>query len=233
MTKTLTVSTSAKTTPQLSRSGKSALAVSGALSLLLVIFLLAPDSAQAIVRVKVAPEVGRHVFQLDLGGTGAIEDFAGDAGFAWSAGWAYHADNTLGLGVTVGRNLSESNIPITADKDADFSYKYATATVQVRAPTRSSFIPHLQAGFGLYSLNIEERKISNTTAIIPLARVDDTRFGMFFGAGLDYLVNSHVSLGVIGNYHYISVNQNIPQTQGLGDWYNTWDVKGVLTFYTH
>jgi len=185
--------------------------------------------AEAIVRVKVAPEVGRQVFQLDLGGTGSFEDFAGDAGLAWSAGWTYHADNALGFGVTVGRNLSESNIPTGAGTILDFSYNYITATAQVRAPTRSAFIPHLQAGFGYYKLNIDETDFDTN---IRVASVRDGNFGMFFGLGVDYLIAPHVSLGVIGNYHFISLDQNRIQTQGLGDWYDTWDIKGVLSFYT-
>jgi len=177
----------------------------------------------------VAPEVGRQVFQLDLGGTGSFEDFAGDAGFSWSAGWTYHADNTLGFGVTIGRNLSESDVFTRAGTTLDFNYSYVTATAHVRAPTRSAFIPHLQAGFGYYNLNIDETDFATN---ILLTSIDDGNFGMFFGVGIDYLIAPHLSLGVIGNYHFISLDQNRDQTQGLGDWYDTWDIKAVISVYT-
>ncbi len=203
--------------------------VLGATALILSIVFLTPKTSDAIVRVKVAPEVGRHVFQLDAGGTGSFEDFAGDQGFSWSAGWTYHADNVLGLGVTVGNNAPESDVFTSVGTLLDFQYTYVTATVHVRAPTRSAFIPHLQAGFGYYNLNIDE---FDRLTRVQLLSIDDNKFGMFFGFGLDYLIAPHLSIGAIANYHFVSLDQNIPQTQGLGEWYNTWDIKAVLSIYT-
>jgi len=178
----------------------------------------------------VAPEVGRQVFQLDLGGTGSFEDFAGDAGFSWSAGWTYHADNTLGFGVTVGHNTPEVNTIGNEAKTNKLAmdFTYVTATVHVRAPTRSSFIPHLQAGFGYYNLDAELTTLSGKY----LDSSNDDDFGMFFGLGMDYLVAPHLSLGIIGNYHFVSVRQSSPISPGVGDWYDTWDIKAVISVYT-
>jgi Outer membrane protein beta-barrel domain len=204
----------------------SATALIGFSALILSIVFLTPKSAHSIVRVQVAPEVGRHVFQLDLGGTGSFEELAGDKGLSWSAGWTYHADNTLGLGVTVGKNKPESSVLTSAPSFLDYDYTYVTATIHVRAPTRSAFIPHLQAGFGKYYLNVGEFDILTNSQLFS-AEVDD--FGMFFGFGIDYLVAPSLSVGFVGNYHFISIGNN---NLGLGEWYDTWDLKAVVSFYT-
>ncbi len=197
-------------------------------ALALITLIATPSQTQAIVRVNVAPEVGRYMLQLDLGRTGALEDNSGDKGFAWSAGWSYHADNTLGFGITIGSNPAESNVSLSNGYSLDFKYDYLTATVHVRTPTRSAFFPHLQAGFGYYKLTIDEF-LPNTSS--PAVSVNNEEFGMFFGIGVDYLIVSNLSIGIIGNFHYISLDQSLEQTQGLGDWYDTWDVKGVITLY--
>ena len=200
--------------------------ISASLALAITAALLTPTSTHAITRVKVAPEVGRHIFQLDLGTSGSIEEDAADIGFAWSAAWTYHADNSLGLGITVGRNKPESNFSAINSTFLDYDFSYVAATIHVRAPTRGAFIPRLQAGFGKYSLNINQFDRATSSKLVSVD-VDD--FGMFYGFGVDYLIAPHLSLGVVANYHFISVNDS---DIGVGEWYDTWDLKAVITIYT-
>ena len=106
----------------------------------------------------------------------------------------------------------------------------------MRAPTRGGFVPRVQAGFGYYDFKFEMK--DNTNDLL-LDSYSDGRFGMFFGGGLDYLVAENLSVGVVGNYHFISLNQPNPTNTevtlitGLGDWYDTWDIKAVVSLYTH
>ncbi|HSH00077.1 MAG TPA: hypothetical protein VLB27_08505, partial [candidate division Zixibacteria bacterium] len=117
-----------------------------------VITLSAAESARAIRRVAPVPEVGRHVFQAELGFSGSLEEVHGGGKEAWSLGWTYHADKIFGLGLAVGGNSPEDFPGILAinfvEHAGDFTseFTYLTGTAHVRAPTRAGWIPRLQAG---------------------------------------------------------------------------------------
>jgi len=177
--------------------------------------VLYPQTADAIVRVAPLPEVGRHLAQGSVGIAGSSEDDADGTGLAWSALYSYHGNNPFGLAVAVGHNEPE-----------DFSgfnnkFTYFVAGFDIRTPTRSGFLPFIQALFGTYQIDFRS----------PGARIEKNVFGMLFGGGVDYLVTKRVGVGIVGNLHYVSLDDEIKDAQPLGDWFDTWDIKGVVTIY--
>ncbi len=202
----------------------------------LTLALALSSGAHGIVRVRSAPEVGRHVFEASFGISGSLEEAAGGDDIAWSLGWSYHANNSLGIGITVGSNKPESfegrlrprfvatEIPGIIEN----KFQYVTANIHVRAPTRGGLVPHLQAGFGYYQIDFEFRPRDPNDFS---ERVDQGEFGMHYGVGLDYLITESLALGVIGNYHLISVDDRFDVTGVLGDWFDTWDLKASVSIY--
>ncbi|MFQ5606715.1 MAG: outer membrane protein [Candidatus Zixiibacteriota bacterium] len=191
--------------------------------------------AEGIVRVQAPPEVGIHVFEANLGLSGSLEEAAAGEDISWSAGWSYHANNTLGFGVMLGSNRPEEfdgtlfDGPTVTPGTFENKFEYITANVHVRAPTRSGFVPRLQAGFGYYQIDFEFRPLSPGGFS---ERVDQGEFGMSYGVGVDYLLGSSLAVGVIGNYHLISVDDRFAITGVLGDWYDSWDLKAVISVYS-
>ncbi len=193
-------------------------------------------SANAIVRVSAPPDVGTHVFNADLGISGSLEEVTGGEDLAWSLGWTYHANNSLGIGLSAGSNRPESfagslfSQGSRTDGFFENKFEFVTANIHVRAPTRAGFIPHLQAGFGIYQIDF------NFTPLTPgefSQKVEQSEFGMHYGVGLDYLVSKNIAVGVIGNYHLISMDRSFVITDVLGDWHKSWDIRAGFSFYTH
>lgn len=205
-----------------------------ALSMVIILSPLGANQSWGITRVKSAPEVGRHVLQLDLGMSGAFEELTEGGKLAWSVGWSYHADRSLGIGLTVGQNKPEELVFANNTMLAT-QFTYLAATVNVRSPSRAGLIPMARAGFGYYDTKFEA--ISSLTGM-TLDSESEGRFGMFFGLGLDYLLTDNISLGIVGDYHFISLEgpqiytEQPPLTSGLGAWYDTWDIKAVVSFYS-
>lgn len=200
----------------------------------LAITFTAAEPANAIRRVAPVPEVGRHVFQAELGFSGSLEDVSGGGEEAWSVGWTYHADKVFGLGITAGGNSPEDFAGLLAINFVEYpgnftsKFTYLTGTAHVRAPTRAGWIPRLQAGFGLYRTEFKFTEIGGSLRLED----EDDRFGMFFGGGVDYLVSENLSLGIVGNYHFTSVDDRSPLSAPLDEWFQTWDIKAVVSFYT-
>ncbi|MCH7878638.1 MAG: outer membrane beta-barrel protein [candidate division Zixibacteria bacterium] len=206
------------------------------LSAALILALSLTSSAQSIVRVKSPPEVGRHVFEGSLGISGSLEEAAAGGDVAWSFGWSYHANNSLGIGISIGANSPENFEGRLKPLGVNFEipgvfenkFQYLTANIHVRAPTRVGLVPHLQAGFGYYQIDFEFRPVDPNDFS---ERVEQGEFGMHYGVGLDYLISNSLAIGVIGNYHLISMDDDFDITAVLGDWYDTWDLKASISFY--
>ena len=135
-----------------------------------------------------------------MGISGSLEEAAAGGDVAWSFGWSYHANNSLGIGITIGANKPENFQ--TASGRFENKFQYLTANVHVRAPTRVGLVPHLQAGFGYYQIDFEFRP-TNPAEISE--RVEQGDFGMHYRVGLDYRISKSLATGVIGNYHLISL----------------------------
>lgn len=173
------------------------------------------ERAEAIERVAPTPEVGTHLIQGAFGIAGSSEDFAEGTGVAWSALYSYHANNPFGPAVAIGQNEPEDFDGINN------KFTYFVAGFDIHSPTRSGFVPFLQALFGIYKIDFSS----------PSARIETNQFGMLFGGGVDFLVTDRVGVGVVGNLQYVSLDDEIQAMQSLGDWFNTWDIKGVVTLY--
>lgn len=194
--------------------------------------LLMAESAEAITRVRPVAEVGKHIFQIEGGVAGSFEELSGGESSAWALGWSYHADRSLGIGISIGRNKPENEV-FKFDTFTG-SFDYVTVDIHVRAPNRSAFVPRVLAGFGYYNIELVRFQIPENR----LLTFDEGQFGMRFGAGLDVLAGDQFSIGVVATYHYISLDQpdfftEASAVDGLGNWYDTWDIKAVVSFYTH
>lgn len=212
------------------RKSSLSLAIAGAVACTLT--LLGSSDSHAITRVRPVPDVGKHIFQVGGGLSGSFEENAEGGSGAWSLGWSYHADRSLGIGVTFGGLEPEESIFVSDEFTASLSF--VTVDVQVRAPTRGGFVPRVLAGFGYYDTEFTRFLIPENTVL----KLDEGRFGMRFGAGLDALIGDRFSVGIIGNYHFVSLDRPelfAPPTavDGLGEWYDTWDIKAVFSLYTH
>lgn len=202
----------------------------------LALALALTSGAHGIVRVKSAPEVGRHVFEGSFGISGSLEEVGGGDDVAWSFGWSYHANNSLGVGITLGSNRPEKfqgrlkPLGLSFEVPGYFENKfdYVTANIHLRAPTQSGLVPRLQAGFGYYRIDFEFRPLNPTDFS---ERVEQGEFGMHYGVGLDYLITENLAIGVIGNYHLISLDDRFDVTAVLGNWFRTWDLKASVSFY--
>jgi hypothetical protein len=198
---------------------------------------LCASNADAITRVRPTPEVGKHVFQVEAGISGSFEEATGGGAEAWSLGWSYHADRSLGIGITIGKAKPEDFEGLLSEnfivRDGVFrsELSFTTVTIHVRAPSRSGLVPRVVAGFGVYSPDLSFAPLIPND-FIPL-KYDETEFGMFFGFGVDYLIGDQLSLGIVGDYHFVSVDEVSPLTLPLDNWFDTWDIKAVVSFYTH
>lgn len=196
---------------------------------ILAVSVFYPQTAGAIERVAPLPEVGRHLVQGSVGLAGSSEDAAEGTGLAWSALYSYHANNPFGLAFAVGQNEPEDFDGTTRDASGfiissgrfNNKFTYFVGGVDIRSPTRSGFVPFIQGLFGIYQIDF----------LSPGARFETDEFGMLFGGGVDYLVTKRIGVGFVGNLHYVSLDDEIQAEQPLGDWFNTWDIKGVITIY--
>ena len=105
------------------------------------------------------------------------------------------------------------------DRDVKFTKDF-TKTVK-DAGMKTNPLP-----MGSPNLNGRCERVIETIKLECLAKF------IIFGKGhLDYLITESLALGVIGNYHLISMDDTLPLTSLLGDWYDTWDLKASVSFY--
>ncbi len=167
-----------------------------------------------------------------LGIQGGMSKPTGDYGDLANAGWNFggQADYWMnpqwGFGGDVAYHANSGSDAVNAALVADpffgpgssmkFSViQYGVHTTYMFPTQGGSAFPYLQGGMGGYNV-----KSTIDGGLLP-SDVSQSKFGLNFGAGVDFRASPTVNLGVNGTYHYISADPSA---------LNWFGIEGRVTF---
>jgi opacity protein-like surface antigen len=168
--------------------------------------------------------IGALADDVDLTAEEGIGGFQGKMGFDFGASFDYFLTPEFAVG------LDGSYASFESDYEDAGDAKATTMQFGVHGkylfPTGGPVVPYVAVGAGMYTAKLADVGMEDD--------LDQTKFGMNGGVGLEYMVTPQVGIGVGGTYHY-AFGEFKPEIEGqevtvLDDW-NYMTFNAAVTFH--
>jgi hypothetical protein len=164
-----------------------------------------------------------HILQIDLGGAISLEDNAADPSGSFVATYSYRVSGPFRIGAALGASIPEHAEVAGADVSATFAFVGPLA--EVRFATASVAVPRLFAGIAFHQVEWERDFGSGAVT------VDDDKFGIFAGGGVDFKLSRKIGLGGDIQVHSVNMSQEFAGLPIAEDWYQFLDVHISMGIY--